>query len=204
MQPASSLSVSDITGVLLAAGSSQRFGGNKLLAEIGGLPLILHAAAALLPCDRLLAVIRKDDAELASLLADNAIETVINHHADHGLGSSIACAIATSRNGAGWCLLPADMPFVKPATTGKVLDTLMQGPAIAAPFYHGQRGHPVGFSMEMAEDLLALDEDMGARHIIADNQHRLVKIETQDEGILVDIDTPEDLLLQAMQSNLVS
>ena len=196
--------MSDITGVLLAAGRSQRFGGNKLLSVIDGIPMIMHAAASLTACDNLLAVVRPDDDMLQQLLADNSIEFVTNALADQGLGSSIACALSANRKAAGWCLLPADMPFVKPLTTSGLVDALKQGHAIAAPYHDGKRGHPVGFSQEMANELLTLDGTSGARQVIADNQHRLLKLETQDEGVLIDIDTPEDLLLRTMQSNLVS
>ena len=54
----------EITGVLLAAGHSQRFGGNKLVAEIDKLALVLHAAASLSPCARLLAVVRRDEPDI--------------------------------------------------------------------------------------------------------------------------------------------
>ena len=183
----------EITGLLLAAGQSRRFGGNKLLTEIDERAMILHAAASLSPCDRLLAVVRREDLALQQLLQEASIKLVINDVADQGMGSSIACGVAASQQSHGWCLLPADMPFVKPATTLGVIAALKQGAALAAPFYQGRRGHPVGFGHELSSELLALDKDPGARHIVSKNQHRLVMINSSDEGVLVDIDTPADL-----------
>jgi molybdenum cofactor cytidylyltransferase len=147
----------EITGVLLAAGQSQRFGSNKLLAKINNRALVLHAAASLSPCDRLLAVVRRDDLDLQQLLRDASIDLVINDKADRGMGSSISCGIAASRYSHGWCLLPADMPFVKQATTLDVIAALKQGATLAAPFYQGRRGHPVGFGHDLTSELLALD-----------------------------------------------
>jgi molybdenum cofactor cytidylyltransferase len=183
----------EITGVLLAAGQSQRFGGNKLLAEIDNRAMVLHAAASLSPCDRLLAVVRRDDLDLQQLLKEASIELVFNDKANQGMGSSIACGIAASRHSHGWCLLPADMPFVKPATTLEVIASLKQGAALAAPFYQGRRGHPVGFAQDLTSELLALDDEPGARRIVLQNQNRLVMIDSNDKGVLVDIDTPHDL-----------
>jgi len=183
----------EITGLLLAAGQSQRFAGNKLLAEIDKRAMVLHAAASLSPCDRLLAVVRRDDIDLQKILKEASIELVFNDAADQGMGSSIACGVAASQQSHGWCLLPADMPFVKPATTLEVISTLKQGAALAAPFYQDRRGHPVGFGRELSNELLALDKEPGARHIVSQNQHRLVGINSNDEGVLIDIDTPADL-----------
>jgi molybdenum cofactor cytidylyltransferase len=183
----------EITGVLLAAGQGQRFGGNKLLAEIDNRAMVLHAAASLSPCDRLLAVVRRGDLGLQQLLNEASIELVFNDKANQGMGSSIACGIAASRHSHGWCLLPADMPFVKPSTTFEVIASLQQGAALAAPFYQGRRGHPVGFAQDFASELLSLDDEPGARHIVSQNQHRLVMIDSNDKGVLVDIDTPDEL-----------
>jgi len=183
----------EITGVLLAAGQSQRFAGNKLLAQIDNRAMVLHAAASLSPCDRLLAVVRRDDLNLQQLLKDASIDLVFNDNADWGMGSSISCGIAASRYSDGWCLLPADMPFVKAATTLDVIAALKQGATLAAPFYQGRRGHPVGFGHGLTSELLALDNEPGARHIVSQNQHRLVMINSNDEGVLIDIDTPDDL-----------
>ncbi|MEA1888899.1 MAG: nucleotidyltransferase family protein [Pseudomonadota bacterium] len=183
----------EITGVLLAAGQSKRFGGNKLLTEIDKRAMVLHAAASLSACDRLLAVVRREDLAIQQLLQVASIKLVINDAADQGMGSSIACGVAASQQSHGWCLLPADMPFVKPATTLEVISALKQGATLAAPFYQNRRGHPVGFGHELTSELLALDNEPGARRIVSQYQQRLVMINSNDEGVLVDIDTPDDL-----------
>lgn len=183
----------EITGVLLAAGHSRRFGGNKLLAEIENRALILHAADSLTPCTRLLAVVRRDDLPLQRLLNESSIELVFNDSTDSDMGASIACGVAASKHSEGWCILPADMPFVLPSTTQKVITALQQNAAVAAPFYKGKRGHPVAFGRQLIHRLLELDSESGARGIVAEHIEQLVKIDSGDAAVLLDIDTQKDL-----------
>jgi molybdenum cofactor cytidylyltransferase len=183
----------EITGLLLAAGTSRRFGAHKLLHQIQGKPLILHAAASLQACDRLLAVVRADDSTLQQCLQQAGIETVAHPLADQGMGSSLACAVAASSSADGWCILPADMPFINPTSATLVVARLCRGAAIAAPYFRGRRGHPVGFNRIYRERLLALQGDIGARTILAEEARAIVRIPVEDPGILHDIDTPQDL-----------
>ena len=183
----------EITGLLLAAGLSRRFGAHKLLHEIHGKPLILHSAACLQACDSLLAIVRPDDLPLQAYLLQTGIESVINPLAEQGMGSSLTRGVAASASSDGWCILPADMPFINPMTGQQIVHALRQGAAIAAPYYQERRGHPVGFSRVYRERLLALQGDIGARTILTDEAQAIVKVPVEDPGILRDIDTPQDL-----------
>ena len=185
--------MADITGVLLAAGFSTRFGAHKLLARAGQRPLIAHSAAALSPCDRVIAVVRSVDAALQSELHRLGIECVFNTEPERGMGHSIACAVKATAHSRGWCILPADMPFVRPATTSLVTRALSTGAELAAPAYQGQRGHPVAFAAAFFDELSTLDGDTGARAIIERNRAQLALIESDDAGVLLDIDTAKDL-----------
>ena len=189
--------MAEITGILLAAGFSSRFGSNKLLSELDYRPLIAHSAAAMSPCDRVVAVVRNADAVLQSELRMRGIDCVFNTEAGRGIGYSIACAVKATANSSAWCLLPADMPFVSTATTSRIADALRNGSVLAAPFCNGRRGHPVGFASRFREALCALDGDSGARSIINHNAEQLTIIETDDAGVLIDIDTASDLALNA-------
>ena len=185
--------MADVTGVLLAAGFSTRFGANKLLARIDQRPVIAHSAAALASCERVIAVVRSVDAALRSELHRLGIECVFNTEPERGMGHSIACAVSASAHSGGWCILPADMPFVRPATTSLVTRALRRGTELAAAAYQGQRGHPVAFAAAFFDELSTLDGDTGARAIIERNRARLSLIETDDAGVLLDIDTAKDL-----------
>ena len=185
--------MSDITGVLLAAGFSTRFGANKLLHEIDGQALIALSAAALSPCDRIVAVVRADDGIVITGLHTLGVDCVINPQPERGMGYSIACAVNATSHSDGWCLLPADMPYVMASTTSQLIDALRTGATLAAPCYQGRRGHPVAFSNRFVDALCTLDGDTGARNILEQNAQQLTSIMTDDAGVLVDIDTALDL-----------
>jgi molybdenum cofactor cytidylyltransferase len=182
-----------ITGLLLAAGAGRRFGGSKLLAPLNGLPLLVHACRSLASCDRIVAVVRDGDEETHRLLQQDGVRMVINRSPDHGMGRSIAVGVAASGDSGGWCILPADMPFIQPRTTRVIVEALRNGAALAAPYHQGQRGHPVGFGRAFKEDLLQLHGELGARVIVEKNGERLLRLELDDPGILMDVDRPEDL-----------
>lgn len=184
--------MAEITGILLAAGFSTRFGDNKLLHQIDAKPVIAYSAEALRCCDRIIAVVR-EDASMLALLKALDIECVINRQAERGMGHSIACAVNACQDSDGWCLLPADMPYVKPTTTQRLIDALARGAELAAPYYQGRRGHPVAISNRFTSDLSALDGDTGARHIIERNIGLMSAIDCDDSGVLIDIDLPADI-----------
>ncbi len=183
-----------IAGVLLAAGSGARFGGHKLLAPWHDGAAIAVAAARNL-IDALpdsVAVLRPGDEILASLLAAEGLHIVVNPNADDGMGTSLACGVAASEAD-GWVIALADMPAIRPMTIQAVAKALATGAALAAPVYHGQRGHPIGFARRFRAALAALDGDRGGRDILAQHSHELRLIEVDDPGVLVDIDRVTDI-----------
>lgn len=191
-----------IAGLLLAAGGSQRFGSDKLLAPLPeGTPMAVECARILRRGleaeDPLLAVVRPDQTELAALLEAEGVSVFFSSRAQGGMGFSLADGVAEARRrwpqAAGWLVALADMPFVRINTVAAVARAVEEGAAIAAPFEGDMRGHPVGFSAALGDELAALEGDEGARHVIAAHAHQLVRIPVRDLGVLMDIDTPEDL-----------
>ena len=128
---------------------------------------------------------------MISVLAtfDVDVDCVLNHAPERGMGYSIACGVNASSGSGSWCLLPADMPFVKASMTQQLINAINAGASIAAPMYRGQRGHPVAFSDRMLDALSALDGDTGARSIVEHNIEKLKAIASDDEGVVADIDT---------------
>jgi molybdenum cofactor cytidylyltransferase len=183
----------ELTGVLLAAGFGTRFGAHKLLARSGGRPLIAHSAAALTPCERRVAVVRGEDDTLQRELQAIGIACIVNPQPTRGMGYSIACAVRATSGSTGWCILPADMPWVRVATTGRIVEALRGGALLAAPFYRGRRGHPVGFAARFEQELSRLDGDAGGRLVLHRHAEALTAIATDDPGVLRDVDSPSDL-----------
>ena len=189
--------MAQIVGLLLAAGQGRRFGSDKLLHPLDdGTPLAVASARKLKEaCPRAIAVLRPEQTTLAALLLAEGLEVVICPEASAGMGHSLAAGVAASLEAAGWLVALADMPFVQVATLRSVVDVLNAGAALAAPFFKGQRGHPVAFAARWRDQLLALTGDEGARAIVGNNRGLLSRIDTADAGVLRDVDTPQDLAL---------
>lgn len=188
--------MSQAVGILLAAGQSTRFGSNKLLHPItDNTPMLLVSAeklACVLPGS--IVVISEDLVSYTAQLEQLGLRVVVNHHAEQGMGRSIACGVAASQDASGWLIMLADMPYIKPETIQLLADALTDSNRIIAPMLKQQRGHPVGFGLSYKNDLLALHKDMGAREIISNNQSQLELVAVSDSGVIKDIDQPTDLL----------
>jgi molybdenum cofactor cytidylyltransferase len=182
-----------IAGLLLCGGAARRFGSDKLLA--GGVPLAVRAARNLRAgTGHVLAVIPLDRTELRRALEGAGCEILETDRTARGMGASLAAGVEAAARADGWIVALGDMPAVDPATIAAVKRALIAGAPIAAPFdAGGRRGHPVGFSATLRAELLALDGDVGARAILEQHGDYIARIETDDAGIFVDIDTPQDL-----------
>ena len=191
-------------GILLAAGKSQRFGSNKLLHPVtDNTPMLLVSAqklASVLPGS--IVVISHELIPCTDQLKQLGMRVVVNEHANRGMGSSIACGVRASQDAAGWLIALADMPYIKTETIALLADKLGNGADIVAPVieYRGEhrgeqrRGHPVGFNQRYKAELLALDDDVGARHVIANHQSKLELVPTHDAGVTVDVDQAIDVV----------
>lgn len=192
-----------IAGILLAAGLGTRFGGHKLLAPlVDGTPLAVAAARSLrLAIDDVLVVVRPGDHELSALLVAEGLRLVECAQAQQGMGHSLAAGVAASSDAPGWVVALADMPYIKVSTIVRVAQALSAGAGLAAPFHRGRRGHPVGFSAGLGAELVALQGDRGARELLARHAQALTRIDVDDAGILLDVDTPADLSSVVVRQN---
>lgn len=184
-----------VVGILLAAGTGSRFGGDKLLHPMpDGVAIAAHAARNMLAAGlSVTAVVRPGDFPLADMLEQEGCTVTVCRGAARGMGASLAHAVAGERGADGWVVALADMPKIAPATIKSVVSALEQGALIAAPQFQQQRGHPVGFSAELRSELLALDGDQGARAVLEGHRDTLKLIDCDDPGVLYDIDRKTDV-----------
>ncbi len=184
-----------ITGILLAAGYATRFGGNKLMHEIHGVPMgVLTARYMTAALTHVIAVVHPGDNRLREALQTENIQVVVCDNAEEGMGASLACGVRAAQDAEGWLIGLGDMPFILPETVSEVAEQIAHGALIAAPYYSGKRGHPVGFIKQFGPELMALHGDEGARDLFTRYSPLVMKITSHDRGVLRDIDTAEDLL----------
>jgi molybdenum cofactor cytidylyltransferase len=191
-------------GILLAAGLGARFGAHKLFVPLAdGTPLAVGAARPLrlAMTDEVFAVVRPGDNVLSALLIAEGLRVVECPQAEQGMAHSLAAGIAAAPDVEGWVIALADMPYIKVPTIARIAQALSAGAVLAAPFHQDRRGHPVGFSVALRAELAALQGDVGAREILARHARVLTRIDVDDPGILLDVDTPADLASAAGPQN---
>ncbi|NEX20848.1 nucleotidyltransferase family protein [Thiorhodococcus mannitoliphagus] len=190
--------MSRVVGVLLAAGAGRRFGKDKLLARMpDGEPVGLKAARALIGAGIATVVVtRPGDLRLAEMMRGAGASVAESPAPEQGMGLSIATGVATALDADAWVIALADMPWIRPITIRRVVDALAAGAQICAPSFNGRRGHPVGFARGYRDRLLALNGDAGAHRLIAAASDPVVLLPTDDSGILLDVDEPEDIYVE--------
>lgn len=187
--------MSDIVGLLLAAGSATRFGSDKLRHALPhGVGIAVQAARHLKSeVSVVIAVVRPGQEKLAESLKGENCEVVVCENAAEGMGASLACAARTAGPAQGYLVALGDMPFIRRSSIAAVRDALAGGAPLAAPYFRARRGHPVGIGSRYFEDLLSLKGDEGAKGLLKSNEALLVKVPVGDPGVIRDIDRPEDL-----------
>lgn len=186
-----------ITGILLAAGSSQRFGkGNKLLQALNdGTPLAIASANNLSSSlKKVIAVVRPEDKQLASLLHQQGIEICISPESKNGIGGSISNGVKKSLDADGWIFALADMPYINYNVISIIIENMLNNKPIVRPYYQNKPGHPVGFSQLYRDELLNLNHKEGAISIINKNLPQLQKLDLDTPSIIKDFDTLEDFI----------
>lgn len=188
-----------ISAILLAAGDGARFkGGDKLLAPLAGVPVIVHAARALHHADigEMIAVTRSHDEARRRALAPLGPRFVVNDAP--GQAASLACAIAAvERGSAGAIVMPADMALMSVRIVERLIVRFadLGGEAIVAAGVGGSPRPPVVWPHALFGELMRLEGDSGGRQLFQRYRDRLalLDIAAADEEAFTDIDTPEDL-----------
>jgi len=116
---------------------------------------------------------------------------VFNPDYEQGMITSFQAGIRKlSWDTTGAFLFLVDHPLVEPATIESMIMNLAPN-RIVLPTFEGRRGHPVLFSSEVLEEILALGPSEGANIVVRKNPDRIIEVPVNAPGILVDIDTPE-------------
>jgi len=180
-----------ISAIVLAAGKSERMGRPKALLPFRGrtfLENILDAISHTSIEDTFVVLGHHRDEIERSLSLPSV---VFNPNYEQGMITSFQAGIrALSWDASGAFLFLVDHPVVEPATIEAMIMNLAPN-RIVLPTFEGRRGHPVLFSSEVLEEILALPPTEGANIVVRKNPARIVEVPVNTAGILVDIDTPQ-------------
>ena len=190
-----------IAAVVLAAGESSRMGRPKALLPIDGVRFIEKIVSSFqsTKVGKILVVLGHNAEEMRQKIADLPVLIVVNNEYKKGQLSSLVAAIRDiqSRQSSaeldGILVHLVDHPYVNPILVDVMIDRFYESKKlIVVPHYHGRRGHPVIFSRSLFSELQDTPLDQGAKAVVHAHQKDTLEIDTEDEGVTIDIDTPEE------------
>lgn len=187
-----------VAGIVLAAGSSSRFGdANKLLAEIDGTTVVERSIRPLHDAEiEPLYVVESEHDHVRAVIEPLCVRSVVNEASSNGQATSVRAGIEAVRQ----CesvdavvISLGDMPFMNASTIEGLVEAYraeVAGMVVAG--YRGRRGNPVLFDAAYFDSLAELSGDSGARRLVLESDDAVL-LETGDPGVVRDIDTPADL-----------
>jgi molybdenum cofactor cytidylyltransferase len=199
-----SMTPPSIAGIILAAGAGTPKGRLKPLLPFQGRPLLARVMDAAFAgrLDPVVVVLGHGEAEVRRQIVFG--QALVCSNPDYALGQSSslkaglgeipqACAAAM--------FLLGDQPLVNAVVIHALLQAYgAQRPWLVIPTFGGRRGNPVIVDRALFHRIQGLQGDTGARVLFTEFAHRSLEVPVDEEGILVDLDTPEDyenLLRQA-------
>ncbi|HJZ51143.1 MAG TPA: nucleotidyltransferase family protein [Candidatus Acidoferrales bacterium] len=187
-----------LAAAILAAGESQRMGQPKALVPFQGLSFVEHLITATrharIGLTRIVLGAGANDIR-AKLPVDSA-SIVVNPDWPKGQLSSIHAAIRSLPSGAteGLMICPVDHPLISPHLVAQLVRSFdSSDKPVILPKYHGRRGHPVIFRAVLYEELLAAPDEVGARQVVWDHATEISEVETEEEGVILNLNDPETL-----------
>ncbi|WP_210439874.1 nucleotidyltransferase family protein [Nocardioides xinjiangensis] len=182
--------MTSVAGLLLAAGSGERFGGPKALArDDDGTSWLLRSVQALRPCAEVVVVLGAE-AERAAALLPMSVSRIRADDWAEGMGASLSAgltALAGTRHDAALVSL-VDLPDVGGDVVARLVGTSRGSADLARAAYDGMPGHPVLIGRDHWTGVVATATgDRGARDYLA--QHEVALVECGDLASGADVDT---------------
>ena len=183
--------ITNLSAIILAAGSSKRFGKQKLCQKLPSGNTVLGETIS--QVERAVSKVRIiTNANIYASINDENGRLKVCPEANLGMGLTLAYGIKVVQSANACLICLADMPFVK-TTTYQTLAKSLTASNIVVPVFDGKQGNPVGFGKRYFKNLLMLNGDSGGRSLLQTHADAIQRIEVDDPAILYDIDTPEDL-----------
>ena len=189
-------------GIILAGGSSKRFGRPKQLLKLKGKYLLEYVLNAALESElnHVVLVLGHEHQNILQTLGacttHERLEVVINHRYLEGQSRSLQAGLLKIRQTfPAVMFLLGDQPMLDSNTIDHMLERFRHsGKDICVPICNGQRRNPTIFNRVLYDQLMAIEGDIGARDIIRANPGRVLYIEMNDPVCFFDIDSQKDLV----------
>jgi xanthine dehydrogenase accessory factor len=186
-----------ISALVMAAGASSRMGEPKPLISLDDRPMlayVLDSVARSRVAETIVVVGAASD-RVRNEVPRNGARWVENPAFAEGMSSSLKAGVAAlSPTSDGFFVVLGDEPFVQPSTYDALIAARERSGAwIVLPTYRGVRGNPVLIDRTLAGEVDAITGDRGCRALRLRHPEETVEVPVDDPGVLIDLDTPEDI-----------
>jgi CTP:molybdopterin cytidylyltransferase MocA len=183
--------VTEVAGLVLAAGAGRRFGGPKAVVELAGERLVDRAVRVL--AEGGVSQVYVVSGSVALSVAGAVV--VENRDWQSGMASSLRAGLDALPTGAGAALVVlVDHVGLTPAAVRRVAREVTGPASLVAATYDGRQGHPVVLGRDWWPEVRATAAgDQGARAVLAAHRDVLVQVECSDVASAADVDRPGDL-----------
>jgi molybdenum cofactor cytidylyltransferase len=175
----------------MASGLGRRFGGNKLMADFHGKPMIQRALDATEGLFAKRVVVTRHES-VAALCREQNMDVVL-HDMPHR-SDTVRLGLEALEDMDACMFLPGDQPLLRRETVAKLLQSWKQHPdCMIRPIYEDTQGSPVLFPAWAFPELKNLPEGKGGGAVVRNHPHDLICVSVSDPFELADADTPETL-----------
>ncbi len=190
-----------IAAIVLSAGESRRMGSPKALLPIKDKTFIEQIILDLQgsKVGKIIVVLGYNPEAIQRKIENLDVTTLINKDYPKGQLSSLITALKALRveeSGHridGVLVHLVDHPFLNTELTNRMIDQFyLSKKLIVVPTYHGKRGHPVIFSKALFSEFLNAPINQGAKPVVHAHGEETLEIPTELEGVVIDLDTPEE------------
>ncbi len=180
--------------IIMAAGNSKRFGGNKLLALYEGVPLVERAMEAVPDREFCAVAVVSQYPEILTMAKRRGFIPVLNSAPEEGVSLTIRRGLDAIGQVDGAMFMVADQPLLTKSSVQAQIEFFRREPAsIAAMAYGKRRGNPVIFPKDTFVELRELRGDVGGSMVICAHQDRLRLYQVENQLELFDADSAEEL-----------
>jgi molybdenum cofactor cytidylyltransferase len=188
---------SGVSAIVLAAGMSQRMGTPKQLLRIEGKPILERTLTAVRESaiSEIVLVLGFAADAVEKQVSTQGLKVVRNETYQQGMGTSLRAGLAAvDPESSAALIVLGDQPFVRPTTLNHLIECHRSSKAqIVIPLYMGFRGNPVLLDRAVFPEIAQLSGDVGCRAIFGNHTEGIHKLAVDDPGILLDIDSLEDI-----------
>jgi molybdenum cofactor cytidylyltransferase len=182
-----------VSAILLAAGRSQRMGSPKPLLPVQGRPAVVRCLECLRDSQvaDVVLVVNPGGGDIVDAVRNFPVRVAVNELTGSDMAGSVKAGLPLVDLGAtGVLVCLCDHPLVSPDTLASMTSAHSQTPgAIIIPTWRGAKGHPTLFPRPVLEDLGTFAT---LRDVIGRHSAKIALLDVDDEGVVLDMDTPGD------------